>query len=139
MTEEIIHNGKIIAIIIGATFSKKGIEFFTPNEFSQQLGYMNRKAGYEIEPHTHHHVSRNVKLSQEVLFIRSGKVQVDFYNDENEYFDQRILEAGDVILLASGGHGFTILEDAEMIEVKQGPFIGEEGRISIQKCKRASN
>ena len=133
MTEKIENNGKILAIIIGSSFKKEGIEFFTPDSFSQQLGYMNRKAGYTIAPHSHNQVDRTVTFSHEVLFIRSGKVQVDFYNDEHEYLENRVLSAGDVILLASGGHGFHILEDAEMIEVKQGPFVGEEGRINIKQ------
>ncbi len=80
--------------------------------------------GKVIEPHVHNHNLREVVYTQEVLFIRKGKLRVDFYNSDHEYLESRILEAGDVILLASGGHGFEVLEDVEMIEVKQGPFYG---------------
>ena len=69
MKEKIELNGKIIAIIIRNNFSKDGIEFFTPNDFSQQLGYMKRSEGYQIEPHIHNSVSREIKLTQEILFI----------------------------------------------------------------------
>jgi mannose-6-phosphate isomerase-like protein (cupin superfamily) len=64
----------------------------------------------------------------EVLYIRSGKVAIDFYSDEQEYIGQRVLSAGDVILLVSGGHGFKMLEPTEMIEVKQGPYAGDEDK-----------
>lgn len=124
MIEKVEVNGKILAIIIPADFKKAGIEFFTPDDFSQQLGYMNRKAGFVIEPHSHNHVERTLTLTQEVLFVKSGKVRVDFFDDLHNYYDSRVITTGDVILLAAGGHGFEILEDAEMIEVKQGPYAG---------------
>ena len=37
----------------------------------------------------------------------------------------RVLGPGDVILLISGGHGFEVLEELNMVEVKQGPYAGE--------------
>ena len=118
-------SGKMIALVIPSDYSETGIKFFTPNEFSQQLAYMNRPQGYTIEPHVHNPVARNVDYTLEVLFIRRGKLRVDFYTQEREYICNRILKTGDVILLASGGHGFTMLEQTEMIEVKQGPFAGD--------------
>jgi hypothetical protein len=81
-----------------------------------------------IQPHVHNPVIREVTHTQEVLFIKNGKLRVDFYNDQQEYLDSRILEAGDVILLVTGGHGFEVLEEIEMIEVKQGPYVGEQDK-----------
>ena len=123
--EQLIWNDKVMAIIIRSNFSSEGIEFFTPNDFSQQLGYMNRPAGYIIEPHVHNIVKREVELTNEVIFIKSGLVRVDFYDDEHCYLESRILNPGDVILLASGGHGFEMLQKSEIIEVKQGPYAGD--------------
>ena len=131
MIEKIICNDLLLAIIIRSHFKKDGIEFFTPGEFSQQLGYMNRKKGYVIEPHIHKQVERKVWYTQEVLLIRSGKLRVDFYDEKEDYFTSSILRMGDVILLAAGGHGFEILEDAEIIEVKQGPYCGDSDKIAI--------
>jgi mannose-6-phosphate isomerase-like protein (cupin superfamily) len=125
MVDEIHHNGKVLALILRASFRADGIRFFTPDDFSQQLGYMRRPQGYVIPPHVHNAVERSVHYTKEVLFIRSGKVRVDFYDDNQDYLESRILEAGDVILLAFGGHGFEMLEASEMIEVKQGPYAGE--------------
>jgi len=122
-------SGKLLAIIITSEYSAEGIEFFTPNEFSQQLAYMNRPKGYIIQPHVHTPVPRNVEYTHEVLFIRNGKVQVDFYDSNKKFVDKRVLKNGDVILLVGGGHGFTMLEQTEMIEVKQGPYAGDKDKI----------
>lgn len=129
MIELLDNNGKLLGIIIRAKYHKDGISFFTPNDFSQQLGYMNRPKDYVIEPHVHNLVERKVDLTQEVLVVRSGKVRVDFYDDDRNYLESRILLTGDIILLAHGGHGFKMLEPTEMVEVKQGPYCGELDKI----------
>jgi hypothetical protein len=128
MIDQFMYNGGLHALIIHAGFKKEGIEFFTPGDFSQQLGYMNRPKGYVIDPHVHNLVERKVTLTQEVLFIKSGKVRVDFFDDDKNYLESRILVQGDIILLAAGGHGFEIIEDAEIIEVKQGPYCGDQDK-----------
>jgi mannose-6-phosphate isomerase-like protein (cupin superfamily) len=89
---------------------------------------MNHPKGKIIEPHVHNIVPRQVHYTQEVLFIKRGKLRVDFYSREKEYLKSRILTKGDTILLATGGHGFEIIEDIEMIEVKQGPYAGESDK-----------
>jgi mannose-6-phosphate isomerase-like protein (cupin superfamily) len=129
MIEKIFHNNVILSIIIRRDFKADGIEFFTNDDHSQQLGYMNRPKDYIIKPHVHNLVPREVVLTQEVLFIKSGKVRVDFYDDDKIYLESRDLDAGDVILLAAGGHGFKMIEDSEIIEVKQGPYCGEMDKV----------
>ncbi|MNL51541.1 hypothetical protein D3C87_1746460 [compost metagenome] len=129
MIDRIEHNGVLLSIIIRADYKKEGISFFTPSDFSQQLGYMNRPKGYIIDPHVHKLVERKVTLTQEVLYIKSGKVLINFYDDDRNYLESRTVNTGDVILLAHGGHGFEMLEDAEMIEVKQGPYVGDEDKV----------
>ena len=122
--EYIFEDEKLLAIILRTNYEKKGIDFFTPSDFSQQLGYMNRSKGYKIQPHIHNEVKRTINYTQEVLFIKRGIVRVDFYKENKTYFKSKILNTGDVILLSFGGHGFEMLEDSEIIEVKQGPFAG---------------
>ena len=107
-TEQITINSNLIAIILYNEFTKDGIEFFSPDDFSQQLGYMKRKKGDTIQEHKHLLHLRETKFTQETLFIRN---------------------AGDVILLASGGHGFEFLEETEIIEVKQGPYAGDKDKV----------
>ena len=124
----IMHNGQLLAIIVPHTFSEPGIHFFTSGELSQQLAYMQHPAGREIPPHVHNPVPREVHYTQEVLFIRKGRLRVDFYDNDRIYLESRVLEGGDTILLATGGHGFEVLEELEMIEVKQGPYAGDQDK-----------
>lgn len=132
MVESICNQGRALAILLRTSYSDDGIQFFTPGDFSQQLGYINRPSGYVIPPHVHNPVARAVQYTKEVLFIKSGRVRVDFYDDDQTYLESRILETGDVILLAYGGHGFEMLEPSEMIEVKQGPYAGEHDKTRFQ-------
>jgi len=125
MVEKIEHGKQLLAIIVSHKFSQEGIHFFTPADFSQQLAYMHHQPGKVIQPHTHNPVDRQVSYTQEVLFIKRGRVRVDFFDEARKPLLSRILEEGDVILLAAGGHGFEVLEELEMIEVKQGPYMGE--------------
>jgi len=125
MKEEIVIDGHLCAIILSADFDEPGIQFVTSNELSQQLASMSYSAGKVIPAHTHNLVRREVSYTQEALFIRKGKVRVDFYTQQQEYRKSRVLSVGDVILLIAGGHGFEVLEDLNMVEVKQGPYVGD--------------
>jgi hypothetical protein len=132
MPEIIKINKKILAIILRDNYKSEGISFFTPNDFSQQLGYMNRPKGYEIAPHLHNRVQRNIEYTNEVLLIKSGKVRVDFYDENKDYLKSRILNKGDVILLVQGGHGFEMLAQSEMIEIKQGPYVDDNDKTRFK-------
>ena len=125
MIEEVRDIETILGIIVRSEFEKEGIEFFTPSSFSQQLGYMKRPLGHIIEPHFHLNITRKVSMTKEVLVIKSGKIRVDFYNNDLVYKISKILRTGDVLLLAAGGHGFEFLEKSEIIEIKQGPYSGD--------------
>lgn len=124
MIENLTHNGTHLAIIIRGEHRQKGIEFFTKDEDSLQIGYMNREKDYVIQPHVHNPVERTITYTHEVLYIKSGIVRIDFYTSEKQYIRSTKVYEGDVVLLTDGGHGFKMLEDAEIIEVKQGPYVG---------------
>lgn len=138
MREEILLDGKLCAIIVTASFDEPGIQFFTSNELSQQLASMSYKPGKIIPSHTHRPVRREVFNTQEALFIRKGKLRVDFYSGEQEYRCSRILQKGDVILLIAGGHGFEVLEDLNMVEVKQGPYAGDKDKVVFRTSAPAA-
>jgi mannose-6-phosphate isomerase-like protein (cupin superfamily) len=125
MIEHVAFDGVDFAIILRSGFCEPGIHFLTPGDFSQQLGYMHHPTGHIIQPHVHNPVPRAVHYTNEVLFLRRGRLRVDFYTADGTYLESRELGAGDVILLAAGGHGFEVLDEVEMIEVKQGPYVGE--------------
>ena len=132
MKEEIRIEGKVCAVILRAEFDEPGIRFFTPDDFSQQLASMSYKPGKVIPAHTHNPVQREVMHTQETLFIRKGKVRVDFFTEEQVYVTSRVLGAGDVILLIAGGHGFEVLEELNMVEVKQGPYAGDADKTRFE-------
>jgi len=133
MIEQITHNNVLLAIIVSHKYDEKGINFFTPDEFSQQLAFMRHPKGKSIAPHVHNPVKREVHFTKEVLLLRKGKLRVDFYTNEQTYIKSRILESGDLILLSEGGHGFEVLEEIEMFEIKQGPYAGEGDKIRFTK------
>jgi hypothetical protein len=132
MIERITHAGDELAIILRREFKKDGIEFLTASHHSQQLGYMNRAAGYVIVPHVHNPVPREVQYTNEVLLVKSGRVRVDFYTEAQSYLESVVLDAGDLILLAGGGHGVEMLEPSELIEVKQGPYVGDRDKTRFE-------
>lgn len=133
--EEVKKKNKLLAMIIRNNYSCNGIDFITPGEYSQQVAYMHHPAGKIIEAHIHNMVHRNVVLTQEVLFIKRGTLRVDFYDEYEDYLESRNLYTGDAILLVSGGHGFQALEEVEMIEVKQGPYAGDNDKKRFEGVK----
>lgn len=134
--QRIHHDGIELALIVRRSFRMDGIQFFTPGTYSQQVGYMNRPAGYVIAPHVHNALQREVEYTNEVLFVKSGRLRVDFYSEAQAFLESTVLEAGDVILLARGGHGFEMLEPTEIIEVKQGPYAGDRDKTRFDAAKR---
>ena len=135
LTEVKSDDGMLLALIVHHNYDKAGISFFTPDDFSQQLAFMHHPAGHVILPHVHNEVRREVLYTKEVLVIKKGKMRCDFYSDDKEYLKSEIVESGDVILLANGGHGFECLEETEMFEIKQGPYAGENDKTRFEPHK----
>jgi mannose-6-phosphate isomerase-like protein (cupin superfamily) len=137
MIERISIDGTWLAIIVRSEYQEPGIHFFTEDPLSQQLAFMRHPSGRLIQPHVHNPVPREVQFTQEALFIRKGRLRVDFYDADQRYLESRILGPGDVILLIQGGHGFEVLEEVEMIEVKQGPYVGEQDKTRFVGIDRS--
>lgn len=137
--ETIVHGLEPLALIIKADFDEPGIHFFTPANFSQQLASMKHPKGHKIAPHVHNIVNRQVYFTQEVLLVRKGRVRVNFYSSDKEFLEYRILEDGDVILLCGGGHSFEMLEETSMVEIKQGPYVGEDDKTRFEENWKAED
>lgn len=133
--ELIKYNDTVLAIIVRNDYNGEGIHFFTPPEYSQQLAYMHHPEGHEIMPHVHNAVSREVKYTNEVLIIKKGMLECDFYTEDQKYLESRTLNAGDIILLISGGHGFKCMDDTVFFEIKQGPYAGENDKTRFKPSK----
>ena len=123
MIEKIIHKKKLLALIVKGKYrNKKGITFFTPSESIQQFGYMKHKKAYIIKPHLHKKRLTKIFYTTEVILLLKGMIRVDFYTQFKKYLFSKILKEKDIIMLVHGGHGFKILKDVEMLEIKQGPY-----------------
>ena len=123
MIEKIFHKKKLLALIVRGKYrKKKGVTFFTPNESTQQFGYMKHKKKYIIKPHFHKKKLTKILYTTEVLLILKGILRVDFYNNHKKYLFSKVLKKKDIIMLVHGGHGFKVLNDVEMLEIKQGPY-----------------
>lgn len=132
MLKKICHQDQILAIIVYSSHETDGIQFYTSNSEFQQLASMNRPEGYLIQPHTHNKIVRTVDKTNEFLYIKKGKLRIDFYTDERIYLESSILETGDVILILNGAHGLKMLEQTEIIEIKQGPYLGENDKTRFE-------
>ena len=129
MTKELVYRitdaeGSCLAIIIRSNYSPDGTTFFSEPQYSQQIGIIKYPKTGEIKPHYHNELSREVTYTQEVLVVRKGSMRVDLYDKKLDFVQSETLHQSDAIFLISGGHGFEMLEDCEMLEVKQGPYNG---------------
>ena len=122
--ENITSKGKTLVIIIRPQANPEETNFVTPPEFNFQLGFVVYPSGGEIVRHTHYPLERNIVGTSEVLIVKKGRCEIDIYSNELELVATRLLQAGDVMLMVSGGHGFRMLEDTVLLEIKQGPYTG---------------
>ena len=132
MLEKIIYKKKLLALIVRGKYrNRKGITFFTPNESIQQFGYMKHKKKHIIKPHLHKKRVTKILSTTEVILLLKGVLRVDFYSQQKKYLFSKILKGNDIIMLAHGGHGFKVIKDVEMIEIKQGPYCLAKDKIKF--------
>jgi len=125
--EKIIWKENTLAIIIRNDVKVNGTNnFLSEKNYPLQIAVHKCEKGHIFKPHKHRAFERMIKITQEVLFIKNGKILVDFYNEKSEKIAERILNGGDVVFFIGGGHGIKVLEESEIFEVKQGPYINKE-------------
>lgn len=123
MIQKIFHKKKLFALIINKNFRKlKGVNFLTSPEDTQQIGFMKHKKNHIVLPHLHKKRLTKINFTTEVILLLKGILRVDFYDKKRKYLFSKKINAGQIIMLVSGGHGFKVIKDVEMIEVKQGPY-----------------
>lgn len=123
-----VDGGYHLAIVL-RTFNSPfppGAKFYTDNNESLQLGSISYQAGFYIPPHNHHTINRPIMKTEEVLFVVSGRIEIDLYLHDDTIHKTVELKTGDVIILMGCGHAVRYIEDTQMIEVKQGPYLGRE-------------
>ena len=123
MIEKVFHKKKLFGLIVRRQFRKKsGINFFTDNDAIQQFGYMKHKKNFLIKPHLHKKRQTKILFTSEVIIVLKGILRVDFYDNKKKYIFSKKVYGNDIVMLVNGGHGFKVIKDIEMIEVKQGPY-----------------
>ncbi len=134
MIENIKHKKKLYALIVRKKFRiKSGVNFFTSQDATQQFGYMKHKKNHLIMPHKHNKRLTKILITTEVIILFKGILRVDFYGKKNEYLFSKKVYAGDIIMLVNGGHGFKVLKNVEMLEVKQGPYSLAADKVKFNK------
>lgn len=123
MIEYIKKSDILFAIIVRSDYKQNGLKFFTAENSTQQIGCVGHPKGTLCQAHIHNRIKREVFYTSETLIIKKGKIRADIYDNDKNYLESKILYKGDVILFLDGGHGFKFLEDTQMIEIKQGPYL----------------
>lgn len=124
--------GALLAIVVRDDFRGGQYNFLTPDDFPMQLGVNFYAPGQRIKPHVHVESQRDVRDQQELLVLKRGRAVLHLYTMRRELAHDVDLRAGDCVLLASGGHGLDILEDAQLIEAKQGPYLGVGEKVKFE-------
>ena len=133
MIEKILYKKRLFALIVRRQFRKKsGINFFTSKEATQQFGFMKHKKNHIIKPHKHNKRLTRILRTTEVILLLKGTLRVDFYDDKYKYLFSKKINERDIIMLIHGGHGFKVLKNVEMIEVKQGPYSLASDKIKFE-------
>ena len=105
----------------------EGLNFFSTEGDFVQVGTWGYGNGKELKAHTHNEVRREVLWTQEVLFVRKGRLRANIFDTKQNKVAELNVEAGDIIILLSGGHGYDILEDGtQVLEIKNGPYLGAD-------------
>lgn len=124
--------GDLLAMIVRADFRGGKYNFFTPDDFPLQMGTSFYGAGEKITPHVHIPQPRHVELVNEYIYVKSGRLELTLYTKDRVPTATVELRCGDSLLLTGGGHGFRVLEACQLIEVKQGPYLGMDDKVKFE-------
>lgn len=122
----------LLAIVVRDDFRGGQYNFLTPDDLPMQLGVNFYASGERIQPHVHVDTQRDVRAQQELLVLKRGRAVLHLYTERRELAYDVEMRAGDCVLLASGGHGLDILEEAQLIEAKQGPYLGVGEKVKFE-------
>lgn len=114
----------ILAKVISSDWND-GLSFYSDNSDFIQVGTWRYNRGKELLAHIHNQVERIVYKTQEVLYVRKGKIAAFIYDLEGNLVENINVNEGDVLILINGGHGYKIPEDdTQVLEIKNGPYPG---------------
>jgi len=126
--EKIYYNKILLGICVRK--SSAGTKAVTRDSEPLQVVALKHKKGEMVKPHLHAKRLRRIIHTQTCFIIRKGKVKIDIYNNNKKFIKSPLLNAGDFFISLAGGHAISYLTDAEVIEIKNGPFI--EDKVIIE-------
>jgi hypothetical protein len=126
--EIIAVDGQTLCYVIRQATRPEKTTFITPPDAKQQVGFIVYPRDSVIPRHAHKPLERHIVGMAEVLVVRSGHCQIEVYDDAKKLVATRDLYQNDVVLMVGGGHGFQILEDTVLLEIKQGPYLGADDK-----------
>lgn len=124
MIQTIASGGVVLAYLARGGTPPEQTTFLTPDDCSLQVGHVVYAAGGEIVRHMHMPIERHLVGTTEVLIVERGRCRVDIYAPDRQLVETHDLQAGDILIAVGGGHGFHVLEDTVLLEIKQGPYPG---------------
>lgn len=134
--------GKLVARVISTSVDvKKGLNFYSDSNELLQVALWAHPEGQILVSHKHLLVERNTSGTTEVVFIISGSIHFDVYDDYNALLYEGKLAQGDLLICHAGGHGYRILDpNTQVLEIKNGPYFGlESDKILIPNLCTDSN
>ena len=76
--------GERLAIYIPSSWGK-GLSFFSEEDDFVQVGVWGYDKGIKLQPHIHHELRREVLRTQEVIFVKSGRVAASIFDEEDDF------------------------------------------------------
>ena len=125
--ERIEEGNETLALVVRDEDWEEGLNFVSSKEDYQQVGIWGYNQGKKLAPHIHLVAPREVLRTQEVVFVKEGRIKADIYTEKEEFLKSVELKKGDIMILLNGGHGYEILEEnTRVLEVKNGPYVGAD-------------
>lgn len=127
MIKEIKDGEILIAKIIKAEEWEENLKFYTDDKDFLQVATWNYNKGKHLKAHGHNICKRVSDKTNELIFIKSGKIKSTLFSENGVVLETVILEQGDILISYNGGHAYDILdENTQVLEVKNGPYPGLE-------------
>lgn len=127
-SQTLYHYKKSLIGIKISDMAEGSIPITSPDQPLQIVTLKHKKSVY-LKAHTHMPKERQTKHLQECLFVKRGKIKIDLYTTSKKYFQSLFLKEGQIFLLIEGGYGIHIIQDCEMFEFKNGPFVEDKELI----------
>ena len=124
--EKIYSDDIHIASIVRPELSDEGLTFLTEDENFIQVGIWNYKKDKRLDTHYHNTFPRESTKTNETVYVVKGTIKCNLYKETGEKVSSHTIESGEMIVQFNGAHEYFIIDDAVVIETKNGPYFGPD-------------